>query len=118
MQTEVSIMGGCPVPNLCSPLLYLAELEAEGKAKKARLRAQQRGRVAKGKKGRLERFLRSLWGKTIPYPANSQRIEVCRPPLRSRHSSSVHRAEQFGRPERKGQSSHIMRQLPPEEKKG
>ncbi|KKM00811.1 hypothetical protein LCGC14_1800640, partial [marine sediment metagenome] len=27
MPKEVSIMGGCPVPNLCSPLLILAEVE-------------------------------------------------------------------------------------------
>ncbi len=63
MPKEVSIMGGCPVPNLCSPLLYLAEFEAEGKAKKARLRAQQRGRVATRKKGRFRAALRYVWGK-------------------------------------------------------
>jgi hypothetical protein len=107
MPKEVSIMGGCPVPNLCSPLLLLAELEAEGKAKAPRLRAQQRGRVAKGKKLRRRRLLRYLWDKALG-------PKVCRPSLRPHTSSSIHSPAQARRSERSGESNHIMRQLPPE----
>ncbi len=111
MPEMVSIMGGCPVPNLCSPLLLLAEVEAEGKAKKARLRAQQRGRVATRKKGRLKRFLlRCLWGTEGP--------KVRCPTCGSRYRVQVYRAAQTRRSERQGESSHSLPPLPPEEKKG
>ena len=48
---------------LPSPALLLAEGIAEAEAKAPRLRSQQRGRVAKGKKGRLRAALRRIWGK-------------------------------------------------------
>ena len=99
MPKEVSIMGGCPVPNLCSPLLILAEVEAEGKAKKARLRAQQRGSVATRKKGRLRAALRHLWGKTRAAETYSQGIAVCRPALRPRTARSFDRGSQVRRGE-------------------
>ncbi len=114
MPKEVSIMGGCPLPALPLSYLVLAEVEAEGKAKAPRLRAQQRGKVAKGKKGRLERFLRSLWGKTIPYPANSQRIEVCRPRLRPHNSREADSAALARAGKREGQPRGAVPQLPPE----
>ena len=111
MPKEVSIMGGCPVPNLCSPLLVLAEVEAEGKAKKARLRAQQRGRVAKGKKGRLRATLRHLWGKTKSFG-------VCRPRLGSRHRGPFHPATLTWGSPRKFESGQPLRPVPPKEEKG
>lgn len=117
MPKEVSIMGGCPVPNLCSPLLFLAELEAEGKAKKARLRAQQRGRVAKGKKGRLRAALRHLWGKSKgSRPQDTDRLEVCRPPLRPYFASEIYRIVRPGELEQQDQSDCPLPPLPPEEK--
>ncbi len=118
MPKEVSIMGGCPVPSMCSPLLILAEVEAEGKAKKARLRAQQRGRVAKGKKGRLGAALRHLWGKSHQIKNEWIFEEDCYLSRRSHSRRKIHRAEQPGRPERSGESGNALRQLPPEEKKG
>ncbi len=75
-------VGPISVLGLCSPLTLLAQAEASFKTQKARLRAQQRGRVAKGKKGRLRAALRHLWGKTRASQAYSQGIEVCRPALR------------------------------------
>jgi len=109
MPKEVSIMGGCPLFGVSSHLLNLAELEAEGKAKKARLRAQQRGRVAKGKKGRFApivvRYLSRIW-----------ELEVCRPPLRPHSRSKVHRATQSGRPARQGESSDTVPQMSPAQK--
>ncbi len=111
MPKEVSIMGGCPVPNLCSPLLYLAELEAQGKAKKARLRAQQRGRVAKGKKGRLRAALRHLWDMGVT-------LEVCRPPLRPHSSREADSATLARAGKREGQPCGTLPQLPPQEEKG
>ena len=118
MPKEVSIMGGCPVPNLCSPLLYLAELEAEGKAKKARLRAQQRGRVAKGKKGRFGAALRHLWGKTRPSQTYSERIEVCGPPLPPHTPIEVYRVKRLGKPGRSGESYFALRPVPSKGQKG
>jgi len=109
MPKEVSIMGGCPVPNLCSPLLILAEVEAEGKAKKARLRAQQRGRVAKGKKGRLWRLLRHLRGAWW---------EAWHPSHRPHNRGSIHPAARAWRRKLKRKFGGSVRQLPPEEKKG
>ena len=111
MPEMVSIMGGCPVPNLCSPLLYLAELEAEGKAKKARLRAQQRGRVAKGKKGRpggaTSRLLRYLW--------RTWELEVCRPPLRPHNSRKADSATLARVGKREGQPRGAVPQMSPKE---
>ena len=106
MPKEVSIMGGCPVPNLCSPLLYLAELEAEGKAKKARLRAQQRGRVAKGKKGRFRAALRHL---------RNALGEVCRPRLRPHNSREADSGALARAGKREGQPCGAVPQMPPEE---
>ena len=86
MPKEVSIMGGCPVPNLCSPLLYLAELEAEGKAKAPRLRAQQkRPTLAERAKASFEKALRHLRGRAKKARGNSQGLEVCRPALHRSH---------------------------------
>ena len=83
MPKEVSIMGGCPVPNLCSPLLYLAELEAEGKAKAPRLRAQQkRPTLAERAKASFEKAVRHLRGRAKKAGGNSERLEVCRPSYR------------------------------------
>ena len=119
MPKEVSIMGGCPVPPMCSELLFLAEVEAEGKAKKARLRAQQRGRVAKGKKGRLGAALRHLRGKTITAWTCSTWEDLCRHTLRPYRGRAIcGTALSRQRPERKGKSRGVVRQLPPEEKKG
>ena len=106
MPKEVSIMGGCPVPSMCSPLLLLAELEAEGKAKKARLRAQQRGRVAKGKKGRFRAALRHL---------RSALGEVCRPRLRPHHPIQIYQVERIGKPGCTGEFDGTLRPLSPEE---
>jgi hypothetical protein len=89
MPKEVSIMGGCPVPNLCSPLLFLAELEAEGKAKKARLRSQKkRWAMAKRAKKGFEEIARAvcyLRRRAKKAGGDSQRLEVCRPALRRSH---------------------------------
>ena len=86
MPKEVSIMGGCPVPNLCSPLLILAEVEAEGKAKATRLRAQQkRPTLAERAKASFEKALRRLRGRAKKARGNSQGLEVCRPSLRGSH---------------------------------
>ena len=117
MPKEVSIMGGCPVPSMCSPLLILAEVEAEGKAKKARLRAQQRGRVAKGKKGRIRAALRHLWGKTR-LSRRGSRGKGCPHGVRPYNPCPICDTAPVGRPGRSGESSHSLRQLPPEEKKG
>ena len=107
MPKEVSIMGGGPVPNLCSSLLVLAEVEAEGKAKAPRLRAQQRGRVAKGKEGRFGaalRHLRSTWG------------EICRPRLRPHNSRKADSAVLARTGKRKGQPRGPVPQMPPTQK--
>ena len=83
MPKEVSIMGGCPVPSMCSPLLYLAELEAEGKAKKAWLRAQQRRpTLAERAKASFEKAVRRLRGRAKKEGGDSQGLEVCRPSYR------------------------------------
>ena len=83
MPKEVSIMGGCPVSSLCSPLLVLAEVEAEGKAKKARLRAQKkRWAMAKRAKKGIEKALRYLRGRAKEEGGDSKRLEVCRPSYR------------------------------------
>ena len=109
MPKEVSIMGGCPMFGMSSHLLNLAEIEAEGKAKAARLRAQQRGRVATRKKGRLKRFLlRCLWGTEGP--------KVRCPTCGSRYRVQVYRAAQTRRSERDGESSDALRQMPPTQK--
>jgi len=108
-------LGPRSVLGLCSPLLLLAEIEAEGKAKKARLRAQQ-VRVAKGKKGRFRAALRYLWERESEGGINW--IEFCRSLLRPHSRSKVRRTAQPGRPERKGKPSGAVRQMPPEEKKG
>ena len=109
MPKEVSIMGGCPVPSMCSPLLYLAEIEAEGKAKKARLRAQQGGRVATRKKGRLRRIVRYVRDNCFAF-------KVCRPSLRPRDSSPFHRAAQPGRSERQSEPADAVPQMSPAQK--
>lgn len=101
---------------LPSLALLLAEGIAQAEAKAPRLRAQQRGRVAKGKKGRLERFLRHLWGKTIPYPANSQRIEVCRPSRGSYFASQMDRRTQARRSKRQRKSRGAVPQMSPTQK--
>ncbi len=119
MPKEVSIMGGCPVPNLCSPLLILAEEEAAGKAKKARLRAQQRGRVAKGKKGRRMSTVRDMWGKILNSWVCSNWEDLCSHALRPHSRRKVRRtALSRQRPERKGESSDSLRPVPPQEEKG
>lgn len=115
MPKEVSIMGGCPVLGVSSHLLNLAEFEAEGKAKAPRLRAQQRGRVAKGKKGRLRAALRHLWGKIRVTKAYSEWIEVCRPRLRPHNSRSIHNPEPARRSERSGQSGSTLPKMSPKE---
>lgn len=87
---------------LPSPALLLAEAEAQIKAKAPRLRTQQRGRVAKGKKGRLRAawgLLRYLWGKTRAAETYSQGIAVCRPALRPRTARSFDRGSQVRRGE-------------------
>jgi hypothetical protein len=103
---------------LPSPALLLAEGEAALKAKAARLRAQQRGRVAKGKKRLLWEAVRHLWGKPRRSQAGSQKIEVCLPSSGPHSRGKVHRATQPGRPRRKGESGDALRQLPPQETQG
>ena len=94
---------------LPSPALLLAEGEAALKAKAPRLRAQQRGRVAKGKKGRLQAILRRLWG-TLG--------EICRPRLRSHNRSPFYRATSSRGPYRKGEFGNSLRPLPSQKEKG
>jgi hypothetical protein len=118
MPKEVSIMGGCPVPNLCSPLLYLAEFEAEGKAKAPRLRAQQRGRVAKGKKGRLRAALRHLWGKIRPSKADNKRFDFSQESFRPHHPGPFYYPRKAWTAKRRFESVDPVRQMPPEEEKG
>ena len=93
---------------LPSPALLLAEGIAEAEAKAPRLRAKQ-GRVATRKKGRLGPLLCDVWAICF---------DLCRPFRGPHNRGSVHRTEQPGRPERKGQPRDSVRQLPPEEKKG
>ena len=104
-----------PLLGLLSPLIILAEVEAEGKAKKARLRAQQ-VRMAKGKKGRLRAALRRLWVKIRFTKAYSEWIEVCRPRLGSRHPGPFHYHAPVGRPARQGESGDAVRPVSPKEK--
>ena len=119
MPKEVSIMGGCPLFGVSSHLLNLAEGEAALKAKKARLRAQQRGRVATRKKGRLRAALRHLWGKTKVLSTDAFAREASYwASSRSLYRRKVHRAEQPRRPGRQSESGEPLRALPPEEKKG
>ena len=90
---------------LPSPALLLAEGEAALKARPSWLRTQQRGRVAKGKKGRFRAALRHLWGKTKSFG-------VCRPRLGSRHRGPFHYTAPARRPERKGESGDAVPQMP------
>jgi hypothetical protein len=103
-------LGPRTVLGLCSPLLMLAEIEAESKAKAPRLRAQQ-VRVAKGKKGRLRAALRHLWDKVSPFG-------VCRPRLRPHNSSAADSGTLAWIEKRECESSGTVLQMPPEEKKG
>ena len=129
MQKEVSIMGGGPLLGVSSHLLNLAELEAEGKAKAARLRAQQRGRVAPRKKGRLRAALRHLWRASTPQSwqrgalprleaGTGARFGVCRPPLRPHSSFSVLGTTSTGRAEYRPELGGALRPLPPQKEKG
>jgi len=102
---------------LPSPALLLAEGEAQIKAKAPRLRAQQRGRVAKGKKGRLKaalRYLRGVQADTIKHARSPIDFSRCGPLYRGPFRGTA----QLGRPERKGKPSGALREMPPEEKKG
>ena len=111
-------MGPISVLGLCSPLLLLAEVEAEGKAKAPRLRAQQRGRVATRKEGRVRAALRYLRRKIRPPKTDSTGFPLY-PEFRGPYPRrSVHRAAPARRPERKGESRDSLRPMPPEEKKG
>ena len=103
---------------LPSPALLLAEGIAEAEAKAPRLRAQQRGRVATRKKGRIGAALRHLWGKTRPSQADKEGIEVCRPSRGPLYRWKIFRAESSRRSRCRGKSGQPLRQLPPEEKKG
>ena len=129
MQKEVSIMGGGPLFGVSSHLLNLAELEAEGKAKKARLRAQQRGRVAPRKKGRLRAALRHLWRASTPQSwqrgalprleaGTEARFGVCRPRLRPHNPCSPDSAALAWTGKRGGQPSRPVLQMPSQEEKG
>ncbi|KKM68373.1 hypothetical protein LCGC14_1461520 [marine sediment metagenome] len=118
MPKEVSIMGGCPVLGVSSHLLNLAELEAEGKAKAPRLRAQQRGRVAEGKKGRFRAALRHLWGKIMSSQAHKYGFEVCRPSSGSYFASTMDRRTQARRSKRQRKSRRAVPEMPPQEEKG
>jgi hypothetical protein len=111
-------LGPRTVLGLCSPLLQLAEIEAEGKAKAPRLAAQQRGRVAKGKKGRLRAALRHLWGKTRQIKNDWIFQEDCYLSSRSHSRSKVHRTAPARRPERGGEFGGVVPKMPPKEKKG
>lgn len=97
--SESKSLGPISVLGLCSPLLLLAEAEAALKEKAPRLRAQQRGRVATRKKGRLRAALRHLWGKTRAAETYSQGIAVCRPALRPRTARSFDRGSRVRRGE-------------------
>jgi hypothetical protein len=115
MPKDFLLVGGCPMLGVSSHLLLLTETDTEGKAKKARLRAKQGGRVAKGKKGRLRAawgLLRHLWGK-ISFAVEWPLYPTLSGPY---NRSTVHRAEQARRPERKGESSNSLRPVPPQEK--
>ncbi len=103
---------------LPSPALLLAEGIAEAEAKAPRLRAQQRGRVATRKKGRLRAALRHLWSHIRQFQADSEWVEVCHPTLGSHNFGPIHRTAQPRRPQRSGESSDALRPMPPEEKKG
>ncbi len=131
MPKEVSIMGGCPVPNLCSHLLVLAEVEAEGKAKAPRLRAQQGGcsSVAKGKKGRLRAawgLLRHVWSKREDSrPQAGERPEGHDHVFVGEHtasgsyySCSVCGATPSWEPERRRKFAGAVPKMPSEEEKG
>jgi hypothetical protein len=107
MPKEVSIMGGCPMFGMSQHLVNLAALEAERKAKAPRLRAQQRGRVAKGKKGRFGAALRHLWGSWG---------EICRPRLRPHNPSKADSATLARPGERKGQPCGPLPQMSPAQK--
>jgi len=115
---EAESLGPRSVLGLCSPLLLLAEVEAEGKAKAPRLRAQQRGRVAKGKKGRLKAILRRLWSKKRPFKAYIQGIEIGGPSGGPHNPSEIHRAAPARRSERSGQPGSPVPKMSPKEKAG
>ena len=107
MPKEVSIMGGCPVLGVSAHLTNIPWLEAKSETKATWLRAQQRGRVATRKKGRLRAALRHL---------RSALGEVCRPRLRP-HNSREADSETLARTgKREGQPSGTVPQLPPKEK--
>ena len=109
-------MGPVSVLLLPSPALLLAEAEAALKAKAPRLRAQQRGRVATRKKGRLRAALRHLWDNT--WTSETKGTEVCLPSRRSHHPSEVDPAPQTWGPPRKGEPADPMLRVPRKEKKG
>ncbi len=103
---------------LPSPALLLAEAEAQVKAKAPRLRAQQGGRVATRKKGRLRAALRHLWVKIRVTKAYSEWIEGFRPSGRSHYSGEADPPPSTWGPPRKGEPVDPMLRVPSEEKKG
>ncbi len=94
---------------LPSPALLFAQAIAEAEAKAPRLRAQQRGRVAKGKKGRFRAALRHLWDKVSPFG-------VCRPRLRPHKSREADSAALARTGERESQSRGVVPQMSPTQK--
>lgn len=122
--SEPKSVGPISVLGLCSPLLLLAELEAEGKEKKARLRAQQRGRVAPRKKGRFRAALRHLWGKSKgSRPQTGQQMQGHNHRFVGEHTGSgsyyscpVCGATPSWEPERKRKFSGAVPKMSPEEK--
>ena len=112
-------VGPISVLPLPSPALLLAEAEAQLKAKAPRLRAQQRGRVAKGKKGRFRAALRHLWGKTKLLSTDAFAGETSYwASSRSLHRGKVHRATPARRPARKGEPADPMLRVPRKKEKG
>ncbi len=107
-------MGPISVLGLCSPLTLLAQAEASFKTQKARLRAQQRGRVAKGKKGRFMAELRHLWSHSY----HTWVEEICRPSSRSHYRCEIHRTAPAWESARKGELGGPLCGVPPQEEKG
>ena len=108
-------MGPRPLLGVPSPALFLAEGEAQIKAKAPRLRAQQRGRVAKGKKGRFRAELRHLWGKTR-LSRRDRGGKGCVHAVRPYRTCAVCGTASARGSERKGESRDALRPLSPKEK--
>ncbi len=100
-------VGPISVLLLPSPALLLAEGIAEAEEKAPRLAAQQRGRVATRKKGRIRAALRRLRDMGVT-------LEICRPPLRPHNSRSSDSAALARTGKREGQPRGAVPQLSPE----